>query len=72
MVLTKNFKNFIKNDCLGLEEDPKIKPPIALKSGNFAIPVILDNQKEVYFLCNNEQVLISQWYYEKENILFNN
>ena len=68
--MTKDFKEMLKRDCLGLEDKPIIKKEIKTKNG-YAIPVILDNGKEVYFLTDNNFMLNSLWYYEKENVILN-
>ena len=70
MKLPKKLKETIREQCLGLENNPKIKNAITKKDKNgYIIQVILDSKKEVYFLTDNNFILASTWYYQKENII---
>lgn len=67
--MTPSYKKHIKQ-ILALDDRIKIKAPLLLKSGNKAVPVVLDSNKIVYFLLTLDGKLQHDWYYNREELNF--
>jgi hypothetical protein len=53
-----------------LDNNVKIKKKKKTLNNEYVIPVILENDNEVYFLADENLNLKHSWYYQKEDINF--